>query len=45
MKEDPENDKDKDARIWGALLFGLIGATFTTFAVILFLQFVFLNRS
>ncbi|XP_047159246.1 uncharacterized protein LOC124829727 isoform X1 [Vigna umbellata] len=33
MKEDPENDKDKDARIWGALLFGLIGATFTTFAV------------
>ncbi|QCE16433.1 uncharacterized protein LOC114164846 [Vigna unguiculata] len=33
MKEDAENDKDKDARIWGALLFGLIGATVTTFAV------------
>lgn len=35
MKEDAEKDKGKDNnRIWGAILFGLIGATVTTFAVI-----------
>nr|XP_007136791.1 hypothetical protein PHAVU_009G074600g [Phaseolus vulgaris]ESW08785.1 hypothetical protein PHAVU_009G074600g [Phaseolus vulgaris] len=33
MKEDADKDKDKDSKIWGALLFGLIGATVTTFAV------------
>lgn len=34
MKEDAEKDKGKDNnRIWGAILFGLIGATVTTFAV------------
>lgn len=34
MKEDDANkDKDKNRRVWGALLFGLIGASVTTFAV------------
>ncbi|KAK6645705.1 hypothetical protein PHAVU_L001695 [Phaseolus vulgaris] len=34
MKEDADKDKDKDSKIWGALLFGLIGATVTTFALL-----------
>ncbi|XP_020213392.1 uncharacterized protein LOC109797692 [Cajanus cajan] len=33
MKEDANKDKDKNRRVWGALLFGLIGASVTTFAV------------
>ncbi|RDX70244.1 dnaJ [Mucuna pruriens] len=33
MKEDADKDKEKDTKLWGALLFGLIGATVTTFAV------------
>ncbi|TKY74945.1 hypothetical protein E2542_SST03710 [Spatholobus suberectus] len=33
MKEDADKDKGKDTKIWGAFLFGLIGATVTTFAV------------
>ncbi|KAL2346511.1 hypothetical protein Fmac_000511 [Flemingia macrophylla] len=33
MKEDADKDKDKNTRLWGALLFGFIGASVTTFAV------------
>lgn len=33
MKEDAEKDKGGDPKLWGVILFGLIGATVTTFAV------------
>ncbi|XP_061372022.1 uncharacterized protein LOC133314552 isoform X1 [Gastrolobium bilobum] len=33
MKEEEEKDKSEDPKLWGVFLFGLIGATATTFAV------------
>ncbi|OIW14924.1 hypothetical protein TanjilG_30643 [Lupinus angustifolius] len=33
MRDETEKDKDKDPKLFGALLFGFIGATVTTFAI------------
>ncbi|XP_061372024.1 dnaJ homolog subfamily C member 7 homolog isoform X2 [Gastrolobium bilobum] len=33
MKEEEEKDKSEDPKLWGVFLFGLIGATATTFAL------------
>ena len=38
----PYQEKEEDMKIWGILLFGLIGATATTFAVSLCYKFQFL---
>ena len=38
----PYEDKEENMKIWGILLFGVIGATATTFAVSLCYKFQFL---